>query len=230
MRYTRYDYKKKNNGNIFVWLIGTIFLSIVIGMIFFNLFLKEGNEEKQETNEVSNSNVQESNISSEAVTKSFGIVQCGVYKNKENADAQVAAITNEYTSFIIEEEGKFKVFAGIFNLDDADKKTEALNAASIGSFRIKCNIIEDTDANKAKAEILDAYINKVISKLEDKSVKSINVNEFKTWVDGIYNNVKEKDEALEQIENNIKSLPEDYSRETSKESMNFLYGILIKYK
>ncbi|MBE6049494.1 MAG: SPOR domain-containing protein [Clostridium sp.] len=229
MRYTRYDYKKKNNnGNILLWLIGTIIVSIIIGISFFNLFLKEGSEEKKENTKVNNT--QETNENTEAITKSFGIIQCGVYKNKENAEAQVAAITNEYASFIIEEEGKFKVFAGIFNLDDADKKTEALNAASISSFRVKCNITEDTDYNKAKAEIIDAYIKKVINELEDKSVKSINIKEFKAWVDEIYNNVNEKDEGLDQIENNIKSLPEEYSRENLKESMNFLYNILIKYK
>lgn len=227
MRYTRYDYKKKNNGSFLFWLLATIILSVLIGMVFFNLFLRDDSEGI----EVENTNNESAEISEkqESTIKSFGIIQCGVYKNKENADATITKIPSEYTSFVIEDSGSLKVIAGIFTLDDADKKTEELNTSSISSFRIKCDIHENTDSNKANAEIIDGYI-KVINKLEDKSIKSISSKEFKAWVQEIYNNVKEKDDILEELENNIQSLPDEYSKENSKESLNLLYSILIKYK
>lgn len=220
MRYTRYDYKKKKGENFLVWLIIIIILSIALGMGVYKLII------------VGNPIVKEENTNGESVNssdgeKTFGIIQCGLFSNKNNAEATLKTIPDGYEKFIVEDNGSFKLIAGIYPLSDSEAISQELTKASISNFRIACKF--DNAESKTETEIIDAYI-KVISKLYEKDVKSIDTKEFKNWVKDVSSKNNSSGKEFQELVNNAEGLPDEYKKENSNESLAFLYNILIKYK
>jgi len=225
MRYTRYDYKKNKGDNFLIWLIGIVVFSICIGMLLYNVFLKEKN-----IVDVSNNQKVERVLEKEEhVNMEFGLIQCGVFKDRANAELTLTKLNAESTAFIVEEDGSFKLIYGIYKFDDANSKSENLTASSISNFRIKCVLDEDSEDKKAESEIIDAYI-KVINKLTEKDVKSVDVREFKAWTNSISDEVKSSSEELVDLVKSINELPDEYKKENQKDSLIKLYSILKKYK
>lgn len=220
MRYTRYDYKRKKGDSFVWWLLLIIILSIIIGIGVYNIFLIGGNESNGTTSN-------EKTISTEE-NKSFTAIQCGLYANEQSAQELLNTIPEEYGAFIVQEAGKFKIIAGIFMYEEAEAKSSELAAANISNFRIKYDMpIADT-GTKIEGEIIQGYI-MIINNVYKKDVKSINTDEFKAWTEEASSKVSDNEEIKLLVEN-IKNLPVEYNEESSKDSLNFLYNILIKYK
>lgn len=234
MKYTRYDYKRKKGDNFFIWIVFVIVLSIFIGMSVYNIFIGEkGNSSNSEdkTSAVNSTGSTDSNTNSTSInsTKEFGIIQCGVFTKRENADATAGTIPNEYQKIVVEDSGTFKVIAGIYEVENSNEISKKLNESSINNFRISCKIDEDTPVKKAESEIIDGFI-KVINKLNEKDVKSINTTEFKNWVNTTTSTIEDKGEELQSLLDNISSLPDEVKKEEINNSVILLYNILIKYK
>ncbi|HEY5524092.1 MAG TPA: SPOR domain-containing protein, partial [Clostridium sp.] len=70
----------------------------------------------------------------------------------------------------------------------------------------------------------------IINKLYEKDVKSINTKEFKAWTEDVVAKTSNNNEEIKSLVENIKNLPEEYNKESSKDSVKFLYNILLKYK
>ena len=231
MRYTRYDYKKNKGDNFLVWLIGIIVVSVCIGMLLYNIFLKKtdileiSNNQKTETVVESKDNKE----STEGINLEFGIIQCGVFKDRANAESTLNSVNTESTAFIVEEDGGFKLIYGIYRFDDAGSKSDNLTASSVSNFRIKCILGDDTDEKKAEAEIIDAYI-KVTNKLTEKDVKSVNINDFKTWTNNVSQELKNKSDEFLNLVKHINELPDEYKKENQKESLIQIYTVLKNYK
>lgn len=228
MRYTRYDYKKKKGDNFIVWIIGSIVFSIIVGMLFYNLFLKQDNvvdKSNKSQHESVVPKVQEDNNEG----KVFGIIQCGVFKDRNNAESTLASINSESTCFIVEEDGVIKLMYGIYPFDQAGEKGNSLTSASISNFRIKCKIKEDSDEKKAEAEIIEAYL-KIINKLTEKDVKAVETKQFKEWVVSVSEGVNNGSEEFVSLVSEINQLPDEYKKENQKESLIQIYNILKKYK
>lgn len=225
MRYTRYDFKKNKGDNFIIWLIGIIIFSICIGMLFYNVFLKEKNiVDVSENNQIAA--VEESR---DDTSLEFGIIQCGVFKDRANAESTLNSINTDSTGFIVEEDGSFKLMYGIYKYDDAGTKSDSLTASSVSNFRIKCRLGNETNEKKAEGEVIDAYI-KIINKLTEKDVKSVDTKEFKSWSNDIAQEVKGSSEEFNNLVGNINSLPDEYKRENQKDSLIQIYNILKKYK
>lgn len=225
MRYTRYDFKKNKGDNFIIWLIGIIIFSICIGMLFYNVFLKEKNiVDVSENNQIAAAEESRDDTSLE-----FGIIQCGVFKERANAEATLNSINTDSTGFIVEEDGSFKLMYGIYKYDDAGTKSDSLTASSVSNFRIKCTLGNETNEKKAEGEVIDAYI-KIINKLTEKDVKSVDTKEFKSWSNNIAQEVKGSSEEFNNLVANINSLPDEYKRENQKDSLIQIYNILKKYK
>lgn len=225
MRYTRYDFKKNKGDNFIIWLIGIIIFSICIGMLFYNVFLKEKNiVDVSENNQIAAAEESRDDTSLE-----FGIIQCGVFKERANAEATLNSINTDSTGFIVEEDGSFKLMYGIYKYDDAGTKSDSLTASSVSNFRIKCRLGNETNEKKAEGEVIDAYI-KIINKLTEKDVKSVDTKEFKSWSNNIAQEVKGSSEEFNNLVANINSLPDEYKRENQKDSLIQIYNILKKYK
>lgn len=229
MRYTRYDYKRKKGNNIFVWLIVIIVLSVFIGFgIFKLLFVGNEGEVNIPTNDIISDNTQKKVDNSK--NKSFGIIQCGLFSSKEAAESAISGLPSSFPTFIVEDEGKFKVMAGIYSGELLDSKMDELKNSSVNNFRIKCDIKLATQEKKAMSEIIESYLN-IINQLYGQGVKGIDITKFKKWVnDDAKSKVKNTDEDLNKLLENINSLPDEIDKSIGEESVKFLYNMLIKYK
>jgi hypothetical protein len=220
MRYTRYDYKKKKGDNFVWWLLLVFILSIVIGIGIYNIFLLDGN--KSDNGSISNEKI----LSTEDI--SFIAIQCGLYSNEQNAQELLKTIPEEYGTFIVKQDEKFKVIAGIFVKEEGEKKSIELTSNNIANFRINFDMSVKDTMIKTEGEIIQGYIS-IINKLYEKDVKSINTKEFKTWTEEVAEKTSNNEE-INLLVDNIKKLPEEYNKEESIESVKFLYNILFKYK
>ena len=138
MRYTKYNYKKKKNNDIWKSILSFVVMSvfvIIVGVLLANVIIyflpaNDANEnlidanEKQQisentkinSEEVDNNTDDNSTItSSNNVVSSFVIVQCGYFSSNENANVILSKISSEYSAFIFNDSDKFKVLAGIYN-------------------------------------------------------------------------------------------------------------------
>lgn len=234
MKYTRYDYKRKKGDNFLMWIVVVVVLSIFIGMTVYNIFggnngMDSGDGSEKTVASVDNSKGDSSSDVSSNNEKEFGIIQCGVFTKKENADTTVSTIPNEYPKLIVEDSGTFKVLAGIYELEESNEISKKLNEGSVNNFRMSCKIVGDTQVKKAEAEIIDGYI-KVINQLDKKDVKCINTLKFKEWVNTTASEIKDKGEELQSLIDNVAALPDELKKEEINNSLIFLYNILIKYK
>ena len=225
MRYTRYDYKRKKKSNFLGWLCLVILLSILIGVSVFKIFFGGGESTPEVPGKLSNEKV----VNNTQEVKSYGIVQGGLYSSKDGAESLLTTLPSNYLGFVVEEDGKFKAMAGIFFEENLEVIMKELTDLSINNFRIKCDIKQDSKNNKLKGEIIDGYL-KIINKLYEKDVKSYNTSEFKGWVNELIKNLEVNDDEMKEIVENINLLPDEYKKENGKESLLFLYKILIKNK
>ena len=225
MRYTRYDYRKKNGGGFFLWLILVIILALAIGMVFFKFFFNG----KSIKNPLDLGNNPKEEMPIEAEGNTFKIIQCGLFSKEENAKATLTTLPGGLSGFVVEDEGKFKVMVGIYTDDNGSKKAEELTKASINNFAIKCVIPCKTTEEKVQAKVVEGYL-QIINKIEENDVKSIKTSEFKKWTEETINKIENPSEELQALVKNIRELPEEYKRENVESSNEVLYNFIIKYR
>lgn len=223
MRYTKYAYNQKKKSNFLFSLIIVIILGSVTGGLLFKLLFKNVNgliNSKDNTQNVSTGSVKD-----EDYEKKFIAVQCGVFKNQDNAKTLADSLTG-YTPLVIEESGQYKVIAGIFNnKKDVSKINKLLIANGVEGYSIKFDLSKED--NSLKYEIIKAYI-KILNKVTEENVKSINTEEFKKWVSE--NSKGNSNKEITELVKNIESLPQDINKQDNNERLEYLYKFLLKYK
>lgn len=228
MRYTKYDYRKKNKNKVLgmVPFIIIISLGVILGIIVFKIFFIGNNSIMNIFNNLDSTKTL-SNEESGSI--SLGTIQCGLFQKKENAESALIKIPSNYSGFIVEEDGKFKVMAGIYVLDEIEDKKNELVKNSIENFVVKYEFNEDSIDSKVEGEILSGYL-KIINKTFNDEVKSINTAEFKTWVKEVSDKSTNKSEITQNLLERINSLPDEYQKEKGKEDIIYLYNVVKKYK
>ena len=227
MRYTRYDYKKKGGGGFFLWILLIIILAVAIGITIFKMFFSEG--EISNSLKVPNKSQQEESINTAENSSIFKIIQCGLFSKEENANSTLTTLPSSMTGFVIQEDGKFKVMAGIYKDEESAKKTEEVTKATINNFTIKCCIPKDSSEKKIEAQIIEGYL-QIINKFEESDVKSVKTVDFKKWTEETVANIKSPSEEVQNLVKVIKELPDEYTQKDVKTSKDFLYKLLIKYR
>lgn len=227
MRYTRYDYKKKSGGGFFLWILLIIILAVAIGITIFKMFFSDG--EISNSLKVPNKSQKEESINTDENSGVFKVIQCGLFSKEENANSALTTLPSSMTGFVIQEEGKFKVMAGIYRDEECAKKTEELTKASINNFTIKCSIPKDSSEKKIEAQIIEGYL-QIINKFEESDVKSVKTVDFKKWTEETAANIKSPSEEFQDLVKVIKELPDEYTQKDVKASKDFLYKLLIKYR
>lgn len=223
MRYTKYAYNKKNKNNFLISLVIVIILGSVTGGLLFKLLFKNVCGLINGTNNVDN--ISTGVVKNNDYEKIFMVVQCGVFKEEENAKELANNLTN-YNPFIIEENGVFKVICGIFdNKNDGNKINKALVQKGIEGYLIKFDLSRCN--NDLEYEIIKGYI-KILNKVAEDDIKSINTKEFKKWV--LKNTKKSTNKEVKELVENIQKLPPDINKENNKDILVYLYKFLIKYK
>lgn len=223
MRYTRYEYKKSNKMNFLFSVVIIAGISIV-GGLYFSKIIFNGNHIQENNNSYSTQD------STPVKGQNIIGLQCGYFSKQENAQAALNTLSGDCQPFVVEDDGKYRVLAGIYQEDDGVKKIEELTSKGIDVRTIDLSITSDSVENKKIIEIIDGFF-KINNKLQDSDVQSIKTNEYKQWVDGIVNDGKSvKSEKINNLNKYISELPDELDKSNSTINLQKLYELIKTYK
>ncbi|WP_434303959.1 hypothetical protein [Clostridium botulinum] len=227
MRYTRYDIRKRNKSNFTFFLIITLVLvlAFILGTVIFNLVspsnIKKGNTITKDNTNVVKSKDNKSNSSN------YIIIQRGIYAKKENVSGVLNSLKPYGNIFTVEDNGKTRVFLGIYEEDEGIKLMKKLTDNKIDNSKMTFVINKKDLCDAEISEIITAYI-KVVNKLSEKDVKSVKTEEIKKWVSSL--DKVEKDSSniktLNNLKEHINKLPKDLTKDQAGKSYIFIYNIL----
>lgn len=218
MRYTRYDYKKKNKKfgttAFFIVLgISICFVSIIISALLLN------NEFK------GIAKVSSRDVFKEREEK-FLLLQCGLYKNRDNAESVKSKLSGSLKGFIIQEDDVHRVLAGVFlegdgELSDKVKEKGIENIKHYLSVKITDPCEEEiVTVIKGNIEILKVFV--------DETVESVNTSEFKEWVKNLKEISTQYDthNMLIEYKDYISKMSEKIERSDLEDNYSRIYNIL----
>ncbi|WP_346887190.1 SPOR domain-containing protein [Clostridium sp. UBA1056] len=252
MKYTRYNIKskpKKNNRFLF-YLAITLLMALLLGTFIFKFILKDSgkigflkggeiNNKQQQSNgkEVGKGEAKETEKLSEVKGQeviseyNFYILQCGVFKVKQNADETLSKLSAFGNPFIGQEGELSKVYFGIYSDKNIESGVAILKEKGIDSSKMIINIPIEDDSTTQLCEIVDSLL-QIVNKTLESGVKSINTSEFKKWVDGldkIDENMKQHNE-VNSLKEYIKALPDEVDKSKAGEVLKYIYDQLVKFK
>ncbi|KJZ84456.1 DNA double-strand break repair Rad50 ATPase [Clostridium sp. IBUN13A] len=153
-------------------------------------------------------------------------LQCGYYSKKENADISIPTISSYCQPFVVEENGNYRVIAGLYDDELGMKKLDELKGKGIDVAKVSIQIPTDTLEGKKIFQIVEGFL-QITSKFEESDVKSVKTADFKTWVDGIINDGNSiQSEKLKDIQSYVQSLPDEISKSNSADSVQSLYTLI----
>lgn len=218
MRYTRYEYKKSSKIKFLFSVVVIVAISIGGGLCVSN-FIFNGNEIQN----VDNNN---SGYLNEDKLPNIIVLQCGYYSKEENAKESLSSLSKYCEPFIIEEDGKYRVLAGIYSEDEGLKKMQEFKSNNVDVSKISLNLPTNNLENKKLIEIVNGFLT-IVNKLQDNEVKSIKTTEFKTWTDKIIddgNNATSN--RIKDLRNYVENLPDEIDKTNSNTNMQELYKLI----
>lgn len=228
MRYTRYDFKKKNNDHVFFICVIIIFiLSFFIGTGIFKLIFA-GSEFKTKTSSVKTK--AESNAVTQNNSKYF-IVQCGVHEKQENAQATLSKLSTIGNPFIVQEGKYYKIIYGIVSEKNYSSVEKLIKSNNIDVSRTAISLDNNDECGAEIRKITDAYL-EIISKLKNKDIKDIQTKSIKTWCKKL-EKVNQNDSnyaVLKEFEEYTSKFPDKLDKNYIKNLSLFLYNELKKIK
>lgn len=192
--------------------------------------IEENDTKKDNKKDISsNEEVNNTNVGLEENNIKFYSVQCGVFKNEENAKAVLNSVDKIGHSFIVKEGDLYKVINGVFEETSSNKVIEDLGKSGIEGAKIKFQIKKDGGNIEKIGKVVDAFI-KVLNKLNEKDVKEIKTEDIKKWVSTINGGDKNSSnyKNLENIKAYIGGLPKELKKSDLKENYEFLYKFLTE--
>lgn len=236
MRYTKYQYKKKKSGISFITsmimlLVAAGAIGLLLAKVAIN-FIPIGEKVPPPEGAIE-SNVPVVDDGNQEVAKGeaiFTAVQCGYFSKQENATQIVEKIGKEHNAFIVEDNSKFKVSAGVFTEENSNKVVEDLTAKEIENAKIKFVLNKEDEVQNQIATISEGYLD-ILNTLNDKEVVSVNTNDFKTWTKELPSiSEGEHKDSLNEFKSHIEALPEEIKKENVVEEMKYLYTVLERFK
>lgn len=231
MRYTKYKYKKKNNGmnlltSMMMMLVGTGAIGLIMGTVIFNTFW--GGKDGKPIDANQEVLVQEKPGNGEK--QIFSAIQCGYFAKEENANNVLSSLDKSYNSFVVKDEEKFRVIAGVFTEEDADKVLGELKGKGIDAAKIKFTLNESDKVQEQISAITNGYF-EILKTLKDKEVKSVDTSEFKTWTKELPEITEgDKKEVVMEFKRHIEELPSELKNENLTGELEYIYTILNNFK
>lgn len=218
MRYTRYEYKKQGKIKFVMSVVLVATVSIGSGLYISKfLFCTKETSNMTQVTQKQNETVQSQGIMA---------LQCGYYSKKENADISIPTISSYCQPFVVEENGNYRVIAGLYDDELGMKKLDELKGKGIDVAKVSIQIPTDTLEGKKIFQIVEGFL-QITSKFEESDVKSVKTADFKTWVDGIINDGNSiQSEKLKDIQSYVQSLPDEISKSNSADSVQSLYTLI----
>lgn len=218
MRYTRYEYKKQGKIKFVMSVVLVATVSIGSGLYISKfLFSTKETSNMTQVTQKQNETVQSQGIMA---------LQCGYYSKKENADISIPTISSYCQPFVVEENGNYRVIAGLYDDELGMKKLDELKGKGIDVAKVSIQIPTDTLEGKKIFQIVEGFL-QITSKFEESDVKSVKTADFKTWVEGIINDGNSiQSEKLKDIQSYVQSLPDEISKSNSADSVQSLYTLI----
>ncbi|MBS5982799.1 SPOR domain-containing protein [Clostridium butyricum] len=218
MRYTRYEYKKQGKIKFVMSVVLVATVSIGSGLYISKfLFSTKETSNMTQVTQKQNETVQSQGIMA---------LQCGYYSKKENADISIPTISSYCQPFVVEENGNYRVIAGLYDDELGMKKLDELKGKGIDVAKVSIEIPTNTLEGKKIFQIVEGFL-QITSKFEESDVKSVKTADFKTWVDGIINDGNSiQSEKLKDIQSYVQSLPDEISKSNSADSVQSLYTLI----
>jgi len=218
VRYTRYEYKKQGKVKFVMSVVLVATVSIGSGLYISKfLFSTKETSNMTQVTQKQNETVQSQGIMA---------LQCGYYSKKENADISIPTISSYCQPFVVEENGNYRVIAGLYDDELGMKKLDELKGKGIDVAKVSIQIPTDTLEGKKIFQIVEGFL-QITSKFEESDVKSVKTTDFKTWVDGIINDGNSiQSEKLKDIQSYVQSLPDEISKSNSADSVQSLYTLI----
>lgn len=217
MRYTRYEYRKSSKVKFLIIVITICSISIG-GGLYISKFVFSGKQ-------IEDNSKYSTEINYEKQDENFIALQCGYYSKEENAKELLNSISKYCEPFIVEDEGKYRVLAGVYKEQDGIKKIQEFKTNNIDVAKVNLNIQGDKLEIKKITEVIDGFLT-ITNKLQEKEVKSIKTAEFKTWVDTVINDGGIQSKKIEDLNNYVKDLPEEIDKANNDENMKELYKLV----
>ena len=217
MRYTRYEYKKSGRMKSLLSIVIIAGISISVGLYASNLIFAG--------KEVQNINKSDLKYSDEKLPNII-VLQCGYFSKEENAKELVSSLLKYCEPFIVEDDGKYRVIAGIYNEDEGTKKIQEFKSNNIEVTKINLNLQYNGLENKKIIELANGFLT-IIDKLQDNTVKSIKTEEFKAWANKIIDDGNHDDsEKLKALGDYMRKLPDEIDKSSSGKNIEEFYKLI----
>lgn len=234
MKYTKYQYKKKNSGIKFLTsLVMTTLAAVVIGLLAAWVLLKAipNIDTSRQTNTIPQ--VEENNNNSNTAEvqdiENFVFVQCGYFSNEENAKQVLNTIDSDFNSFIVQDaEGKYRVLAGITKEADSATLMNSLKEKGIDNTKVKLGLNKNDEVESQIIAITEGYL-EILNAAGEEEVKEVNTSDFKNWTNEL-DNITEGNsiDILSEYKEHINALPETINKSNIVSEEEYIYSILSK--
>ena len=234
MKYTKYQYKKKNSGIKFLTsLVMTTLAAVVIGLLAAWVLLKAipNIDTSRQTNTIPQveENNNNSNTAEAQDIENFVFVQCGYFSNEENAKQVLNTIDSDFNSFIVQDaEGKYRVLAGITKEADSDTLMNSLKEKGIDNTKVKLGLNKNDEIESQIIAITEGYL-EILNTAGEEEVKEVNTSDFKNWTNEL-DNITEGNsiDILSEYKEHINALPETINKSNIVSEEEYIYSILSK--
>ena len=234
MKYTKYQYKKKNSGIKFLTsLVMTTLAAIVIGLLAAWVLLKAipNIDTSRQTNTIPQVEENDNNSNTAEVQdiENFVFIQCGYFSNEENAKQVLNTIDSDFNSFIVQDaEGKYRVLAGITKEADSATLMNSLKEKGIDNTKVKLGLNKNDEVESQIIAITEGYL-EILNAAGEEEVKEVNTSDFKNWTNEL-DNITEGNsiDILSEYKEHINALPETINKSNIVSEEEYIYSILSK--
>ena len=234
MKYTKYQYKKKNNGiKLLTSLLMTTLSAISIGLLAAWLLLKvipniDGLKEVNSTPQIEENNNKENTSSNEEVER-FTLIQCGYFSKEENAKQVLNGMNSDFNSFIVKDaEGKYRDLAGITTEENSSTLMQKLKEKGIENIKVNLDLNKNDEVENQISAITAGYL-EILDTAGKEEVKEVNTSDFKKWTNDLEElSDSDKIEVLKEYKEHIKALPESINKNNIVSELEYVYSILSK--
>lgn len=234
MKYTKYQYKKKNSGIKFLTsLVMTTLAAVVIGLLAAWVLLKAipNIDTSRQTNTIPQVEENDNNSNTAEVQdiENFVFIQCGYFSNEENAKQVLNTIDSDFNSFIVQDaEGKYRVLAGVTKEADSATLMNSLKEKGIDNTKVKLGLNKNDEVESQIIAITEGYL-EILNTAGEEEVKEVNTSDFKNWTNEL-DNITEGNsiDILSEYKEHINALPETINKSNIVSEEEYIYSILSK--
>jgi len=234
MKYTKYQYKKKNNGiKLLTSLVMTTLAAVIIGLLAAWILLKviPNIDTSRQTNTIpqAEDDNNSSNTSETEDIENFALIQCGYFTKEENAKQVLNTIDSSFNSFIVQDaEGKYRVIAGIAKEADSATLMENLKKKGIENIKVNLGLNKNDEVENQVIVITEGYL-EILNTAAEEEVKEVNTSDFKSWSKEL-GDITEGDsiDILSEYKEHINALPETINKSNIVSELEYIYSVLSR--